>query len=84
MYGIDSFTAVINAPQSAILAVGAVRPKPVVDETGVVTARPMMTFTLSCDHRIIYGADGAQFLARVRKLLERPLALVLQQDEIPS
>jgi pyruvate dehydrogenase E2 component (dihydrolipoamide acetyltransferase) len=84
MYGIDSFSAVINAPQSAILAVGAVRPKPVVDETGVVTARPMMTVTLSCDHRIIYGADGAQFLARVRTLLERPLALVLQQDEIPS
>jgi pyruvate dehydrogenase E2 component (dihydrolipoamide acetyltransferase) len=77
MYGIDSFSAVINAPQSAILAVGAVKHKPVADETGCVTARPMMTVNLSCDHRIIYGADGAQFLARVRTLLERPLALAV-------
>ena len=77
MYGIDSFTAVINPPQAAILAVGAVARKPVVDPGGRIVARNTMTVTLVCDHRIVYGADGAVFLARVRELLERPLSLAL-------
>jgi len=77
MYGIDSFTAVINPPQAAILAVGAVARKPVVDSGGRIVARNTMTVTLVCDHRIVYGADGAGFLARVRELLERPLSLAL-------
>jgi pyruvate dehydrogenase E2 component (dihydrolipoamide acetyltransferase) len=77
MYGIESFTAVINPPQAAILAVGALKKKPVVDERGRVVARDMMSVTLICDHRILYGADGAEFLARVRQLLEQPLALAL-------
>jgi pyruvate dehydrogenase E2 component (dihydrolipoamide acetyltransferase) len=77
MYGIESFSAVINPPQAAILAVGALKKKPVVDERGRVVVRDMMGVTLICDHRILYGADGAEFLARVRELLERPLALAL-------
>jgi pyruvate dehydrogenase E2 component (dihydrolipoamide acetyltransferase) len=77
MYGIDSFTAVINPPQAAILAVGALKKKPVVDDNGRIVARDMMGVTLACDHRILYGADGAEFLARVRQLLEQPLSLAL-------
>jgi pyruvate dehydrogenase E2 component (dihydrolipoamide acetyltransferase) len=77
MYGIDSFTAVINPPQAALLAVGALKKKPIVDEGGRIVARDMMSATLVSDHRILYGADGAQFLARVRELLEQPLSLAL-------
>ncbi len=77
MYGIESFSAVINPPQAAILAVGALKKKPVVDESGRIVARDMMAVTLVCDHRILYGADGAEFLARVRQLLEQPLSLAL-------
>jgi pyruvate dehydrogenase E2 component (dihydrolipoamide acetyltransferase) len=77
MYGIDSFSAVINPPQAAILAVGAVKQKPVCDSSGRVVARQMMNATLACDHRILYGADGAQFLAQVRDTLESPLKLAL-------
>jgi pyruvate dehydrogenase E2 component (dihydrolipoamide acetyltransferase) len=77
MYGIDRFSAVINPPQAAILAVGSLKKKPVVDDGGRIVARDMMSATLICDHRILYGADGAKFLARVRELLEQPLALAL-------
>ncbi len=77
MYGIDSFTAVINPPQAAILAVGALKKRPAVDEHGALVARDTMFANLVSDHRILYGADGAQFLARVRELLEEPLALAL-------
>jgi pyruvate dehydrogenase E2 component (dihydrolipoamide acetyltransferase) len=78
MFGIDSFSAVINPPQSAILAVGSMRPRPVVDEeSGAVVARPTFGLTLACDHRVLYGADGARFLSYVRELLERPLALLV-------
>jgi pyruvate dehydrogenase E2 component (dihydrolipoamide acetyltransferase) len=77
MYGVDSFSAVINPPQAAILAVGALKRRPAVDESGQLVARPTVVLTLACDHRILYGADGARFLGRVRELLERPLALLL-------
>jgi pyruvate dehydrogenase E2 component (dihydrolipoamide acetyltransferase) len=77
MYGVDSFTAVINPPQAALLAVGALKKKPIVDENGRIVARDMMNATLVSDHRILYGADAAQFLARVRELLEQPLSLAL-------
>jgi pyruvate dehydrogenase E2 component (dihydrolipoamide acetyltransferase) len=77
MFGVDSFSAVIDVPQAAILAVGALRTRPAVDEHGAIVARPQMTLTLACDHRILYGADGARFLARLRELLEEPLRLVL-------
>jgi pyruvate dehydrogenase E2 component (dihydrolipoyllysine-residue acetyltransferase) len=77
MYGIDEFTAVINPPQAALLTVGSLKKRPVVDEDGRIVARDSLVLTLVCDHRILYGADGAQFLARVRELLEQPLALAL-------
>ena len=76
MYEISRFTAVINPPQAAILAVGSVEPRAVVHD-GELTARHTMAVTLSCDHRILYGADAAEFLARVRSLLERPAGLAL-------
>jgi pyruvate dehydrogenase E2 component (dihydrolipoamide acetyltransferase) len=77
MYGIDSFSAVINPPQAGILAAGSLKPRALVDEHGNVVARPTIVLTLACDHRVLYGADGARFLARVRELLERPQALIL-------
>jgi pyruvate dehydrogenase E2 component (dihydrolipoamide acetyltransferase) len=77
MYGISNFHAVINTPQAGILAVGEVKAKPVVTDAGEIEARQLMGVTLACDHRILYGADGAEFLARVRQLLEEPLGLAL-------
>jgi len=77
MFGVRSFTAIVDPPQTAILAVGAVRRSPVEDATGGVVFRDVMTLTLSCDHRVVYGADGARFLSRLRELLERPLVLAL-------
>jgi pyruvate dehydrogenase E2 component (dihydrolipoamide acetyltransferase) len=81
MYGIDSFSAVVNAPQAAILAVGSLRQRPVVDESDPaqprIVARPTVNLTLACDHRILYGADGARFLDRLRELLQAPLALLV-------
>jgi pyruvate dehydrogenase E2 component (dihydrolipoamide acetyltransferase) len=77
MYGIERFTAIVNPPQAAILTVGALMKKPAVDDRGRVVARDVMTLTLVCDHRILYGADGAQFLAQVRETLEQPLSLAL-------
>jgi pyruvate dehydrogenase E2 component (dihydrolipoamide acetyltransferase) len=76
MYGVKSFTAIINPPQAGILSVGALAPRAVVHE-GELAARNTMTLTLACDHRILYGAEAAQFLARVRELLETPSALTL-------
>jgi pyruvate dehydrogenase E2 component (dihydrolipoamide acetyltransferase) len=76
MYGIDSFSAVINPPQAAILAVGAIRERPVVRDGELSTAH-LMTVDLACDHRILYGAPAAEFLARIRALLEEPLSLAL-------
>jgi len=75
MFGVADFTAVINPPQAAILAVGAFAPRAVVRD-GELVACNTMSVTLACDHRILYGADAAQFLARIRELLEQPLALV--------
>jgi len=77
MYGVEEFAAIINPPQAAILAVGALKKKAVVDDSGRVVARDMMGATLICDHRILYGADAAEFLARIRALLEQPLSLAL-------
>ena len=77
MFGVDDFIAVINAPQAAILSVGAMKKTPAFDDAGRVVARETMGIRLSGDHRILYGADGAEFLADVRKLLEQPLALAL-------
>jgi pyruvate dehydrogenase E2 component (dihydrolipoamide acetyltransferase) len=76
MFGIDEFTAVINPPEGAILAVGAMTPKPVVRDNQVVV-RQMMRVTMSCDHRVIDGATGAKFLQTFKKILENPLYLVV-------
>ncbi len=76
MYGIDSFAGVINPPQAGLLAVGAIEERPVV-RGGAVTTAQMMSANLACDHRILYGAEGAEFLARIRSLLEEPLSLAL-------
>ena len=76
MFGIDEFTAVINPPEAAILAIGAMTPKPVVRE-GEVTIWQMMRATMSCDHRVVDGAVGAQFLQTFKQILENPLYLFL-------
>jgi pyruvate dehydrogenase E2 component (dihydrolipoamide acetyltransferase) len=76
MFGISSFSAVINPPQAAILSVGAIEERPVVRDGQISTAH-LMGLNLACDHRVLYGADGAQFLGRVRELLEEPLGLAL-------
>jgi pyruvate dehydrogenase E2 component (dihydrolipoamide acetyltransferase) len=76
MYGIDSFEAVINMGQAAILSVGAIREAPAVRDGGIVPAQ-LMKATIACDHRILYGAEGAEFLARVKALLEEPISLAL-------
>ena len=76
MFGIDRFEGIINAPQAAILCVGAVRDRPVALD-GAVVIRPMASMTLAADHRILYGADAAAFLADVRRFLEHPLTMAL-------
>jgi pyruvate dehydrogenase E2 component (dihydrolipoamide acetyltransferase) len=76
MYGIEDFEAVINMGQAAILAVGAIREAPAARDGEIFPAK-LMKATLSCDHRILYGAEGAEFLARVKALLEEPVSLAL-------
>lgn len=76
MFGIDQFTAIINPPESAILAVGSITSKPVVRDEQIV-ARELMYVTMSCDHRIVDGATGAKFLQTFKKLLENPALLLL-------
>jgi pyruvate dehydrogenase E2 component (dihydrolipoamide acetyltransferase) len=76
MFGIDEFTAVINPPEAAILAVGMTQEKPVV-EGGEITVRRRMRVTMSCDHRVVDGAIGSAFLATLKEMLENPLAMVL-------
>ena len=76
-YGIDEYTTVINPPQAAILAVGALKKRPAVNENGRVVAQDQVRLTLVSDHRILYGEDAARFLSRVRELLEDPLSLAL-------
>ena len=76
MYGIDSFSAVINPPEGAILAVGAVRDEPVVKD-GAVLPGKRLALTMSCDHRVVDGAVGAEWLKLLRGLLEEPLGMLL-------
>jgi pyruvate dehydrogenase E2 component (dihydrolipoyllysine-residue acetyltransferase) len=71
MYGVEIFTAVLNPPQAAILAVGAIEEKPVVEE-GEVVVRPVMAMTLTCDHRAVDGAKASEFLRELKTLLEEP------------
>ena len=76
MFGIEEFTAIINPPEAAILAVGAVGPKVVVDDDGNMAIRQRMRVTLSCDHRVIDGATGAAFLQTLKQYLEDPMMMV--------
>ena len=76
MFGVSSFVAIIQPPQSAILAVGAVAKQAVVRDGGVVAA-DMMTATLSADHRVVDGADGARFIGEIKHILENPFSLLL-------
>jgi pyruvate dehydrogenase E2 component (dihydrolipoamide acetyltransferase) len=75
MYGVDAFQAIINAPQAAILAVGRIADRPVVVD-GEVVVRPMLTLTVSFDHRVVDGARGAEFLDTIAALVEEPAGLV--------
>jgi pyruvate dehydrogenase E2 component (dihydrolipoamide acetyltransferase) len=75
MFDIDQFTAVINPPEAGIIAVGSIVERPVLVD-GELEARRRMRLTMSCDHRVIDGATGAQFLQTVKRMLENPLALV--------
>jgi pyruvate dehydrogenase E2 component (dihydrolipoamide acetyltransferase) len=76
MYDVEEFGAVVNPPNAAILAIGSTRLIPAAVE-GQVVVRPRMKLTLSCDHRILYGARGALFLQELKRLLESPFSLVL-------
>ncbi len=78
MFGIDEFTAVINPPEGAILAIGAAAPKPVVHD-GQIVIRQTMRVTMSCDHRVVDGAIGARFLQTFKQIMENPLYLFLSQ-----
>jgi len=75
MYGVDAFNAIINAPQATILAVGRIAER-VVPVNGAPGIQPMMTLSLSCDHRVVDGARGAQFLQTLAELIQEPLGLV--------
>ena len=76
MFGIEEFTAVINPPEGAILAVGTIRNEPVVEDSAIVPGR-RMRFTMSCDHRIIDGATGAKFMAAFKRIVESPLNMLI-------
>jgi pyruvate dehydrogenase E2 component (dihydrolipoamide acetyltransferase) len=80
MYGLDSFTAVINPPQAGILALGAVKDQPAVVE-GLLVVRPLMTATLSVDHRVVDGITAARFVEAFKKILEMPIRLTLDPPE---
>jgi pyruvate dehydrogenase E2 component (dihydrolipoamide acetyltransferase) len=81
MYGIDEFSAIINPPESAILAVGQIKDTPVVDD-GQIRVGKVMRMTLSVDHRVFYGAPAAQFLGEIRKLIEAPAILILPPGSV--
>ena len=76
-YGIDSFDAIINPPQAAILSIGSISNKAVVDQNGAITAGMRMNVGMSCDHRVVDGAVGAQYLAEFRKRIENPASMLV-------
>jgi pyruvate dehydrogenase E2 component (dihydrolipoamide acetyltransferase) len=80
MYGVDEFSAIINPPESAILAVGMIKDAPVVEDGRLVVGK-VMRMTLSVDHRVFYGATAAQFMAEVKRLIENPVSLVVAPDD---
>src|SRR5438046_10641873 len=76
VYGVDAFNAIVNPPQAAILAVGRIGDR-VIAQDGQPAVQPTMVLTLSCDHRALDGARGAQFLGALAELIEEPLALLV-------
>ncbi len=80
MYGVDEFSAIINPPEAAILAVGAIKDAPIVVD-GELRVGKVMRMTLSVDHRVFYGVTGAQFLGEVKRLIENPVALVIPPSD---
>src|SRR5207249_11723734 len=76
-YGIDYFSAVINPPQGFILSIGAIRKKPVVDDCDQIIVGDRLEIGMSCDHRVIDGALGAEYLKELRRLLENPALLMV-------
>jgi pyruvate dehydrogenase E2 component (dihydrolipoamide acetyltransferase) len=77
MYGVREFAAIINPPQATILAIGAARRQAIERPDGGVAFASMLTVTLSCDHRVVDGALGAQLLAMIKALLETPVAMLV-------
>ncbi len=77
MFGIEEFTAIINPPESGIIAVGQVEERPVVDEDGDLVVRSRMKMTMSCDHRVVDGATGSRFLQTLRSFIEEPTMMVV-------
>jgi len=77
MYGVREFAAIINPPQATMLAIGAARRQAVERADGAVAFANMMSVTLSCDHRVIDGAVGAQLLAAFRSTVEQPVAMLV-------
>jgi pyruvate dehydrogenase E2 component (dihydrolipoamide acetyltransferase) len=77
MFGVESFTAIINPPQAAIIAVSSIDKRPSYDENGEVVPASMMKLTLSADHRIANGRDGALYMSEVKKTLENPVLLMV-------
>lgn len=76
-FDVESFTAIINPPESAILAIGSIKKEPVVDDKDQIQIRSIMRITMSSDHRVIDGALAAQFLAEVKRLLQTPMLLLI-------
>ena len=76
MFGIESFTSIINQPNGAILSVGAIVQKPVV-KNGAVVPGYVMKLTMACDHRVVDGATGAQFLQTLRGFVENPVTMLV-------
>jgi pyruvate dehydrogenase E2 component (dihydrolipoamide acetyltransferase) len=77
MYGVREFAAIINPPQATILAIGAARRQAIERSDGGVAFASMLTATLSCDHRVVDGALGAQLLAAIKALLETPVTMLV-------
>ena len=76
MFGIETFTSIINQPNSCILSVGAIVEKPIVKDKQIVVGNTMK-LSLACDHRVVDGATGAQFLKTLKDYLESPIAMML-------
>ena len=76
-YGIDSFDAIINPPQAAILSIGSIKSMPAVDEEGNLVAGLRMKVGMSCDHRVVDGAVGARYLTELKRRIENPASMLI-------